>query len=182
MGFFDSKSDSASAASQSGAQTQLGDPVSISISGKKVGAKIAVTSNVFSSDYGAIGAALNFADQVSARDSQLAMAELNSAERAAKVLANNAYWFGSKVVDKGNSFGLALLESSKDTLETTADISRELLKTTAGQSQAFSQAVGDLTTGFQDFVSRENNPGERVNLYLIIGAASVAGLFLWGKK
>ena len=175
MGFFDSKSESTPSSSTSGAQTQMGDPVSISISGKKVSSKLQVVNNVVNSDYGAIGAALNFADQVSARDSQLALREIDSAERAAGRILSTGDNFARSLVSAGDNFGSNVISAARD-------VSGQILSQTQAQSVLFSDAVGGLVDGFQEFTNRENNPGERVNLYLIIAAAGVAGVFLLRAK
>jgi len=146
MGLFDSKSKSSSSSQQSGAQTQLGNPISVVVGGKKNQSHLTV--NTVQSDHGAIEGAFKFADQVSARNAQLAQRELDSAERVSKYLLTTSGGLAGNLIDQAKS-----------------------------QGETFTETVGELVQGFQDFTNSENNPGERVNLYLIMAATGLAAVF-----
>lgn len=169
MGLFGGSSSSKTTQSQTGSQTQLGDPVSISVSGKKNTTQVYNTVEV--TDFGAVSAALNLAENVASRENQLTRAEIDSAERHSKRMLDSTGDFSGLIVGASERFGGRIL-----------DLSGSVLSQAREQTAQFSGAVSNLTSGFQEFVNRENNPGERVNIYLIVGAASVAAIFLFKGK
>ena len=180
MGLFgsESKTKATSAQQSAGAQTQVGSAATINVSGGKVGSKISIVET----DQGAIASALNFAENIAARDMQLSQSQVDSAERTAKhLIASGSDFsrlgdnFGRNLAGKGDLFG-------RYTIDAAREVSGQMLNQTQAQSVLFSDALGGLVEGFQEFTNRENNPGERVNLYLIIAAAGVAGVFLLRGK
>lgn len=187
MGLFGGSSSSKTTQSQTGSQTQLGDPVSISISGKKNTAQVYNTVEV--TDFGAVSAALNLAENVASRDNQLSRAEIDSAERhsrrildSTKAAISSNERAAGRILDSTGDFSKLIVGSSERFGGRILDVSESVLSQATAQNQQFSGAVSNLTAGFQEFVNRENNPGERVNIYLIVGAATVAALFLFKGK
>ncbi len=206
MGFFTSSSKNTSQPGQAGSQTQQGDPVALNLQASDDSRSIANVSSVVElTDYGAIEAALNFSDQLANREFQLSQQGIESAERLStklidkgenfgryaigkgesvgSTLANKGENFGRYAIDKGENIGSKVLTVAADTLDTARVFSSQLLKQTSNQGQQFTGALQGLTSSFQSFVNRENNPGERVNLYFVGAISLVAIAFiLRGKK
>lgn len=188
MGLFGGDSKSESSQSSAATQTQVGDPIALNLSKAK-------KSTVNLLDGGAIGKAFNFggqalvlADRQFSRSTDLLGDQIKSSER----LAGNQLKTSERLA--GNQLKTSERLASRYLTETAdaagqvvrlADsglgFARDALAVSERQGELVTGAVSDLAGSFQSFVSRENNPGERVNLYLIIGAASVAALFFLSK-
>lgn len=157
MGLFSSSSKASASTTNTsaGAQTQYGDPVSVNITqttGKKSkGGDITVVST----DYGAVQAGIASARDSAIAASQAARASVDSVESiSSKSLDVNA-WLLDSFSDRAASFASSLVSAGQQSADRSAG------------------AVGELATGFQEFIRAENSPNERNQMILIGGVAVV---------
>lgn len=104
-----------------GAQTQAGDPVSVSISGK---ANSAYVTNTMT-DYGAIGGALIYADNTAARSIGAVKDIANQSLGAAKAISDGSIKFADdsnkRSFDFAEGFGSEVLSFSQSVIDRSLD-------------------------------------------------------------
>lgn len=173
MGLFGGSSKSTSAGSSGGAQTQLGDPLHVSLTAGDdlAGATLNIQSTSVVSDFGAIGKAFDYADRQNSRSINLANKALNVGSKSQA----RAHQLAQTELQASKQFSQRIINAGLETVDILAE-------RVADQGQQFTGAVADLSESFQEFVNRENNPGERVNLYLLAGLTVVSLAVVMGSK
>lgn len=149
MGFFDSKSESASAPGTSGAQTQQGEATAINLSaGGDIGRGTSVTVNSSTSDYGAIEGALSLAGGAFSKaidfggdiyDKSLDFAELSLKE------AHGAYAESNQISRRAIDEIVGAVESSQQFTRQAFDNATDAFKFNAQSAEE--RSFGSLTKG-----------------------------------
>lgn len=171
--------DSKSEASQSSAatQTQVGDPLAFNFGKAKKTEINVLDGGAISKAFNFGGLALTVADRQFGRSTDLLSDQLKSTERLAGSQLKSTERLATRYLTETADAAGQIVNLADSGL----GFARDALAVSERQGELVTGAVSDLANSFQSFVNRENNPGERVNLYLIIGAASVAALFFLSK-
>lgn len=157
MGLFGGSSSKSDANSfESGAQSQTAPATVITMQGKGY-RKIDVDNSVTFTDFDSVSKAFDLADKSLFNYNKAGGLLLNSAEKMAEMTLKSSGEFATDTLQAANALTGQIIE--------------------AGKYQA--GATERIAEAFQSFVDEQNNPNEKNQMILIMGAVGVLGVIVY---